>query len=148
MQIPWSEPEDYLNIDWKSGNKFPTPHVEITQAEFGRFLHCGPYSLCGINYRQVRVDGWPWYVPARFYLFGRVALAVTTAHCPSTQKKLAGVVVPTEPLPGGKPGPYYLLRYWRLGCHHPNTRTTGVAMCLHRVVCPDCGWTTTYDSSG
>lgn len=146
MHIPWSEPENYLNIDWNTGNNLPTPHVEISQAAFDRFLHCSPFSLRGINYRQVKVAGWSMIVPAHFYLFGRIALAVTTAYCPANSKKLKGVLLPATP--DGKWGNQYRLRFWRLGCQHPNLETTTEAMFQHRQTCPDCGWSATYDSSG
>jgi len=146
MHIPWSEPEGYLNIDWKWGNEFPTPHVEISQAAFDRILHCSPFGLRGINYRQVQVDGWPMIVPAHFYLFSKVALAVTTAYCSTTTKWLKGIILPATP--DGRWGNYYRLRYWQLGCLHPNLETTPMAMFQRRQSCPDCGWATIYDSSG
>jgi len=146
MNIPWSAPENYLNIDWKQGNEFPTPHVEITQTAFDRFLHCSPYGLRGINYRHVRVKDWPMVVPAHFYLFGRIALAVTTAYRPARAKKLKGILVPATP--DGRCGDLYRLRFWQLGCLHPNMETKAVDMFQHCQSCPDCGWATTFDSSG
>lgn len=42
----------------------------------------------------------------------------------------------------------YYLRFFRLGCTHPNRKSEWVRMHDRRDSCPDCGFTAAYDTSG
>lgn len=162
-QLEWVEPT-YLGLVWDTYNALPEPHREIPFDEYVWLQHFSVSCLLGVNYRQVRVPDWPWTAPAHFQFYTSYGLAVTTMHVSyrglsryqlvsnddaicvydeQTDTRIPGYVVVY------KPRMYYLLlRYWRLGCEHPNLQRTQLRMHEYRMACPECGWAATYDSSG
>ncbi len=151
LRIPWCEPENYLGIDWEPQeekhhphNLMPTPHKEITQSEFDAILHCNPECLLGINYRQVFISGERTIGPAHFYFFRHVAIVVVSYSVGMKSEKAKD-----------KPGTlvcrgkwYHRLRYFQVGCNHPNLKTYWKWMHDKVDECPDCGFKATYDTSG
>jgi hypothetical protein len=148
--IEWSEPEDYLNIDWKRPpyNTLATPNRRITQDKFLSSVLFGIYSLQGINYDQVRLPGTDvgspiWQV--RYFMFHSACYAVVWAY---RSGKGEPKLIPGEySVECGDSG-YYLARYYRIGCTHPDSYEVTYRMFDHERKCDDCGWSFRYDSSG
>lgn len=42
----------------------------------------------------------------------------------------------------------YVVRFYRVGCVHPNLKRRTIRMHEHEVYCPDCGYRQVFDSSG
>jgi hypothetical protein len=147
MPITWTKPE-YLGIKWDNGpNRAASPLVEITTAEFLRAFFCYSWGLDGLNYggwaplpdqSQDRENWYEW----QYFFFHRQALAIAKRQ---TQTPTGNVcfLAPVNYQPG------YELRFYRLGCLHPNMkRLQGRHMHDNPIECPDCGFKATYDSSG
>lgn len=142
----WKKPA-YLGIQWIGGNTPPTPMVEISREEGERLMFCGIYALQGINFEQVFLDGQKygegpmWSLHHYFYPENALTVATRYAHHDPT---LQGLWLPDR---NSKSNGYYL-RFFRLGCTHPNRTSEWVQMHDRRDKCPDCDFTAQYDTSG
>jgi hypothetical protein len=150
MKIEWSKP-DIFGIKWDNGaNKPASPLTEIDRDEFLRLFFCGAWGLDGLNFGgsaplldapyERGSDGWlrgmyRWH----YYFFHRYALAVAERF--GKQPDDSRVWLPHQ-------GHGYDVRFYRLGCLHPNLKSEWVAMHDRRDICPDCGFSAAYDTSG
>lgn len=150
--MDWSEPEDYLGIDWNPKgqehhpyNCMPMPYKEIELEDFLGHMFYGTYLPIGQNYKSVFVPGDKCQTGAQIFLFPSYCLAVTRHGWGSSKEdgeKGGGMAVEYNP------GWYIGLRFWRLGCTHPNMTTTWPRMFDRRDYCPDCGYEQHFDTSG
>ena len=152
--IPWTQPENYLNINWKPDdqhNRLAEPFTPITQSEFESILLCNSYSLEGINFDQVYFPGSVrqgfdlWSV--HYYMFREECVAVLERPI-HNEKKLP------NPLPMNaaiceRPNYYkFIMYFYKIGCTHPNLKHTTPVMFEQVYTCPDCGFKVSHDSSG
>lgn len=161
--IPWCKPT-YLNIDYPDGQVLPTLHEEITQEEFMRGTFLNGYSLEGVNYHQLHLDGGEgfdlWGVHFWFYhdsAYAYAAKYVGLSKFDHKQKRFVptapdihkGVFILDKPYAEGqKPDHGYIIRYFRIGCQHKNLKHLAAPMFDQHYQCPDCGFEAHYDSSG
>lgn len=148
MRIEWSKPA-YLNIKWDNGPNHPaSPLTEITRDEFLRAFFCYSWGLDGLNFGgsaplpETPNDRQNWY-RWQYFFFHRQALAIAT--------KYGGEAVEGKCFlpPASKYDHGYDVRFYRLGCLHPNMQRGGdSARHESTETCPDCGFGATYDTSG
>lgn len=147
MNIPWSKPEIF-GIKWENGpNAAPSPLAEIPYDEFTRLFHCGAWGLDGLNYSGYAPlpdapKGAPMY-SWNCYFFHRYALAVAHRYMNTTRSTAIGDFLASD-----KSGNGYDVKFYRLGCQHPNMKRDSPRMHDQHEHCPDCGFDATYDSSG
>jgi len=146
MKIEWSKPT-YFNIKWDNGPNMPaSPLQEISKDEFLRLFHCGPWGLDGLNFGgsaplpdtdKNSVGMYSWH----YYFFHRYALAVAERY--TCQSKALG-----DFLSDGYKDSGYDVKFYRLGCQHPNLKSEWPRMHERQDGCLDCGFTAMYDTSG
>jgi len=131
-----------LGVTWPEGQKFPEPRVEVEAPVFwGKFLS-EPWFPESIVYGQFfetddHYQGY-WTCYVGFSL--RKAFMVATRYCRGDEVRYAHV--PAN-------GKYvYQVRFFLLGCEHPNMREMNLSMHTHVYVCPTCGLRYETDSSG
>ena len=156
-QLPWITP-DMLGINWKpegKHNRIATPYFSITQDEFTCKLIGGDTSLCGINYSQVYSPGQEsnaatcdlWMT--HYFIFNDYVLAALEKyHTYHRLNKEPYRPATEEYLVHKDDYGFYVMRYYRIGCSHPNLQHKNPVMFTHIYDCPDCGYHTEHDSSG
>lgn len=148
MSIPWTKPTN-LNIKWDNGpNRAASPLTEITRDEFLRAFFCYAWGLDGLNFGgsaplpdnpEDRQNWYRW----QYFFFHRQALAVATKYTDKHDEDKYWIP------PVSKYDHGYEMRFYRLGCLHPNMQRGG-SSARHESTetCPDCGFGATYDTSG
>ena len=152
--VDWVEPA-YLNLSWQPGgiyNRLPEPWQEITQDEWLKLVACEPECLAGVNFNQVYLPAvfddhegdvnrqGMWSVKYSFY--PSYAVAVASRY----QRGPAGQAFVSDKPDGGNYG--HALRFFRIGCQHPNLQSGWVAMHDLHANCPDCEYSGSFDTSG
>jgi len=131
---------------YKTTQVLPVPHREITRDEFDVLFHGRNEGLLGINYDQLHIAKEATISCVNYYFFHWYALAVAEWSAGPDGKYLEegdmGTIVQCEGHWASR------LRYFSIGCQHPNRASKWVAMHDKTVVCPDCGQTAMYDTSG
>ena len=125
-----------LNIQWQSG-RLARPYHEISRDEFDAEVYLSAFSL-----RDVRTEfAMDKSARVTYYIYDHAVFAVTCRwwHTPD---KFPGVMVKKQD------GVYLYLRYYRIGCTHPNMRIERQDMHSYTEYCPDCDFTRSFDSSG
>lgn len=152
----------YLNISWnRNSNRIASPWQEIGFGDYmWQRLHDG-YGLGGVGYDQVKLpmpgtlvdedgnyehDGWLWPIHYEQY-YDRV-LAIAQIYVSNRDRDTILPPPATFMAQPGHPESGYHLRFFRIGCQHPNKVHTSPIMFEQRYVCPDCGWSIVQDSSG
>lgn len=146
MSIPWTQP-NVFGIEWDNGPNTPaSPLTEITRDEFLKLFFCGAWGLDGLNYGgyaplpgETREQS---YYQWHYYFFHREALAVATRYGWGTDQ-VRGEFLPDKQGTNGHDVKFYLL-----GCQHPNMKVAWPRMHDRQDTCPDCNFTANYDSSG
>ncbi len=143
--IPAMEETTRLGIKWGGFNELPTPNREISLNEFLRLLLCGECSVQAKSYRQVFMPGGR-LCSMLIYEFPDYVIA--SVECGwGNQMSDHTFVEDRFTQPGAIPTGYNL-RFFRIGCEHPRVMREQLRMHEYRVLCPDCGWTNEYDTSG
>lgn len=169
MQKDWVRPSN-LGIqwldelpdrkDWYQG--LSHPHTEITRPEYD-YLRIES-SILGTDYGQYFIDmekkgdptGYLW--SCNFYWLLDKGLVECHFYM-NYDKYIGNSRYGTNPQPSfntGKgeflhepSGEYgYAMRYFKMGCSHPNMKENSTAMFYHIYTCPDCGLSYGVDSSG
>jgi hypothetical protein len=146
MTIAWTKPTTF-GIKWDNGPNQPaSPLIEIDRDEFLRLYFCGAWGLDGLNFGgsaplpDKPKDRENWY-RWQYFFFHRYALAIATKY--GDKPEDSQCYLPPKKYESG-----YDLKFYRLGCLHPNLKSDWVALHNRRDVCPDCGFTAQYDTSG
>lgn len=150
--MEWAEPENYLGIDWypkkdnghHPANTMPEPYKELSLNAFLALFHCWPWGICTTNFRQVVLPDEVVIAGVHFYLFKHHCLAVINYSVGMDKGKAgerSGLLVNNQ-------GWYYRLRFFRVGCSHPNLKTYWTRMHGRRDECPNCGYHIVMDTSG
>jgi ribosomal protein S27E len=128
--------------DW---NTMPTPYVEITVDDFLKQMWCSGYSPDSQLFDQIKLPDEKFIHNTYFYVFYYAVVAVMICGWQGEQPGHYFIKDYQAKKPDGE-WTGYNLRFFRIGCTHPNKKETNLGHCDHRVDCPDCGWTTTYNS--
>lgn len=146
MQYSGEKLPKVLNITWGNFNDMPTPHHRISRNEFDEILHCNPYGVEWMDYKQTFImdRNWPLMSTKIYFLGGNgICVAVRHLYCSKKQaQEIDGDWLSADDKYG------HVMQYFRIGCEHQHTEDRGRYMFDHLIHCLDCGWDWGYDSSG
>jgi len=144
--LPWIKP-DYLNLDWSQSNSLPTPYASVPVREAVREVYCINECLLGIGFDQCEIhDEW-FNVHYRFFRSRAYAVALrfmSKEEAESRVRESGGEAWPCDFMPGYA---HYVIAF-RIGCTHPKLRDRWTKMYERVQVCPDCGYSASFDTSG
>lgn len=143
--IPAIVETEILGINWGNFNDLPTPNRELTLNEYLRLLICGDHSIEAKSFRSVFMENGR-LCSTLIYQFPSYVIA--SVEC-GWGNEMPGHTFVDDGFtrPGAIPTGYNL-RFFRIGCEHPRLVREQLRMHEYRVLCPDCGWTNEYDTSG
>ena len=142
--------DNFLGIDWSSQGNIFEGALEFSKDAYlmmevnanisaTGFTQCRPPGYDKPHSVMIgfsKLDGWAWCMCTRI------------ADSPEFAKELRdNRLCMEEPYPGFLKAKYEVA-FFRLGCFHPNMKHSKPKMFEHVLACPDCGWSSTYDSSG
>lgn len=161
-------PEDILGITWGRYNDLPTPNRELDLNEALLALYTDDMGAAEMyDTKQCPLPGGfkgHWNVTLHVWRDKVIAVCKWYERYDAENRGSVtigrGVWVPSLPYRDGTQSSYgYFMRFFRIGCDHPNmrelsqeeTRKRGRdhrGMFDHYFECPDCGYTRRTDSSG
>jgi hypothetical protein len=130
--------------------KFPLTRREITRDEFDMWFHRRDFSISimvstSLFETETDMRQHPLY-NTNIYATHREMYMVAT-HRGYDSDSYGDTFIPDAKQYHKRQSGLFV-RYFRIGCEHPNLRHTSPRMHEQQYNCPDCGYNASYDSSG